>query len=55
MIHASLTTAALAMNAAGYQEYELWWLAPATLGLWLFFKQNPDTATDGTTFCSVAC
>ena len=55
VIHASLTTAALAMNAAGHQEYELWWLAPATLGLWLVFKQNPDTATDDTTFCSVAC
>lgn len=47
-VHAGLTAAALALNAAGREEYEFWWLAPAVLGAWLWFRwrQAPPPAFD---------
>ena len=47
--HAGITAVALGMNAAGRQEYEFWWLAPAVLGVCLAFgrgrRDEPGAAT----------
>jgi hypothetical protein len=39
-VHAAITAAALAMNAADRQEYEFGWLAPAVLGVWWVFGRS---------------
>jgi hypothetical protein len=36
-VHLILTAIALALNAAGWQEYQFWWLAPAVLAIWWVF------------------